>query len=328
MFPRDSRGSIELKEGTGAPTAMCSCGEFLEIYKEDVTFRLQSPEAIDPDRTNPNAPFVAAVADSVGSSSPVVARVFIQGYEIIQSAVFRQTIDKAAVVQLLHEAKESLVVCQKVAQRIGSHVDRIIGDFRAHGVARDSGGRALNPFPQVPELDTEATMFLIHAKRAIQKICRLPSLFLPVKRKDSNFDKLLQTLLKTADTSIHLTDFVRNKAAGVRAIIDLRNYQEHPDEERRTVIKNFTVTPDGSIAPPLWNISGETPSPVRDEMLAVVDFLVQVAETMLIYLVMGAVEKRIPFVIQKVDKPDPRKPIRFRLSVDVTKMRIDTKKPE
>ena len=63
-LPRDAAGSLELAGGTGGITAMCSCDEFLEVYKEDMTFRVKSPESVDPGRTNPNAPFVAAVAAS------------------------------------------------------------------------------------------------------------------------------------------------------------------------------------------------------------------------------------------------------------------------
>jgi hypothetical protein len=54
-LPRDSAGSLELQGGTGG---------------QDVTFRVRTPESIDARRTNPNAPFVAAMSDSVGSSSP------------------------------------------------------------------------------------------------------------------------------------------------------------------------------------------------------------------------------------------------------------------
>ena len=40
---------------------MCSCDGFLEVYKQDLTYRIQTRETIDPDRTNPHARFVAAV---------------------------------------------------------------------------------------------------------------------------------------------------------------------------------------------------------------------------------------------------------------------------
>ena len=78
-LPRDAAGHLELNEGTGGIIAMCSCDGFLEVYKQDVTYRIQTPETIDPDRTNPHTRFVAAVADRVGSSNPIVARVLLQG---------------------------------------------------------------------------------------------------------------------------------------------------------------------------------------------------------------------------------------------------------
>ncbi len=54
-LPRDSAGRLDLHGGTGGITEACSCGEFLEVYKEDMTFRIRTPESIDPSRTNPNA---------------------------------------------------------------------------------------------------------------------------------------------------------------------------------------------------------------------------------------------------------------------------------
>src|SRR5712692_5775154 len=92
-FPRDFAGILDLRDGTGGITAMCSCGEFLEVYKQDRTFRIKTPESIDPDRTNPNAPFVAAVSDTVGSSSPAIARVLRQGRDIIEAVVFAREVN-------------------------------------------------------------------------------------------------------------------------------------------------------------------------------------------------------------------------------------------
>ena len=70
MLSRHAAGSFELKEGTGAITAMQPCGEFLEIYKIDKTFRVKSPESIDPEETNPNALWMTAPFDDVGSGNP------------------------------------------------------------------------------------------------------------------------------------------------------------------------------------------------------------------------------------------------------------------
>jgi len=323
-FPRDSAGSLDLHGGTGGITAMCSCGEFLEVYKEDMTFRVKTPESIDPGRTNPNAPFVAAVSDTVGSASPAVARVLLQGRDILEAAILKKPIDKPGVVRALHACKEALVVCEKVAARVASEVDTIIVDIQASGVNRDSRGSALNPFPQVADLEAEATAFLIHAKRSIQAICRLPSTFLSVPPKDNNFDALGKTLATAIGAQAPVTEFVLANAPRVRYLIELRNYQEHPGA-KRMVIDNFAVMPDGTILVPMWYVSGETPRPIREEMPAAVDFLVQMAEAMLIHLVMHTVAGDSPFIIQEFDaaQVNPKMPIKYRLSIDLSKLKTD-----
>jgi len=161
-LPRDAAGSLELQGGTGGITAMCSCREFLEVYKEDVTFRVRTPESIDPARTNPNAGFVAAMTDTVGSASPAVARILLQGCEIFEAAALTRAVDKSAVVQTLHSCKEAVVVCEKVAERVAGRVDAIVAEVEAAGgLKREKRGRALHPFPQVADLDSDATSFLI-----------------------------------------------------------------------------------------------------------------------------------------------------------------------
>jgi len=328
-LPRDAAGSFELQGGTGGITAMCSCREFLEVYKEDVTFRIRTPESIDPDRTNPNAGFVAAMTDTVGSASPAVARILLQGCEIFEAAAITRTVDKSAVVQALHSCKEEVVVCEKVAARVVDRVDAIVAEVKAGGLKRESRGRTLNPFPQVADLDSDATSFLIHAKRAILYICRLPSLFLGVPAKDTNFDELGKTLERAVGAEAYVTKFVRNNAPGVGYLIELRNHQEHPDV-KRTIVDNFAVLPDDTISLPMWYLSGETPRPIGVEMLAGVQFLVQMAEGMLIHLVMHTADKRFPFIIQEYEAPDvdPKKPIKYRLSADLSRLRFGPAEPD
>src|SRR5437867_9869230 len=139
-LPRDSALSIELQEGTGGITAMCPCGDFMEVYKEDTTFRIRTPESIDPDRTNPNARAVAAVSDNVGSASPVVARVLLQSRDILQMAIFDQKVDKDAIVEALHACKEALIVCENVSTRVASRVGEIIQKIQTGGLQRERRG--------------------------------------------------------------------------------------------------------------------------------------------------------------------------------------------
>ncbi len=196
-------------------------------------------------------------------------------------------------------------------------MDTIVKNIETCGIQRDTQGRALNPFPQVPDLDSEATNFLIHTKRSIQAICSLPSLFLSIPSKDNNFDALGRTLTAVVGPDLPITKFVLTNASGVRYLIELRNYQEHPGA-KRTVIENFTVMPDGAISVPRWYILGQTPQPLREEMQSTTEFLMQIAEATLIHLVMHTVDRRYPFIIQEIDdaQVNSKMPIKYRLSID------------
>jgi hypothetical protein len=323
-LPRDAAGYLDLNEGSGSIIAMCSCDGFLEVYKQDVTYRIQTPETIDPDRINPHTPFVAAVADNVGSSNPIVARVLLQGLEILNGAVFDRSIDKKTAIRELHAIKEGLVACHKVTERVASHVTRVVDDGEKHGLPGDDRG-SLNPFPQVPDLDADATTFLIHTKRVIRRISQLPSIFFSIPR-DSDFDHLLKRLGKVASAQA-MMKFVRDNAPGIRYLSELRNFQEHPKKGRQTMIDNFKVLSDGSVAVPMWYVSGEIPRPIAIEMRGAIEFLILMAEAMLIHLVMACVTKKFPFIIQRIEPVNPTNPMKYRISVDIGWLNVNSPPP-
>lgn len=327
-LPRHSAGSMELKEGTGPITTMCSCGSFLEIYKRDKTFRVQTPESVDPGETNPNAPWVASPVANVGSSNLIVARVLLQSRAMLDSAIIEGPFDKEAVVAKLHACKESLLACEKVATRLVASIDAIVVQLKQHGIARDNHGRGLNPFPQVADLDLECGAFLIQSNRSIKLICELPTLFLTLDRTDSNFDHLSKRLGELLGEDSPITTFIRENADAARYLIDLRNFHEHP-KQVRTVIENFRVMPDGQIRAPVWYLDSGAhfdPHSIREEALAAIDFLRDLAEVLFIHLLMHRVSKKLPFYIEQLpeDKIPEELPIRYRLTIDPTQFRAPT----
>lgn len=324
MLPRHAAGSFELKEGTGPITSTVSCGEFLEIYKVDKTFRVRSPESIDPDETNPNASWTFSPVDNVGSGNTIVARVFLQSSEMLKSAIFDNEIDKESATLLLHSCKEALLASEKSALRVTAKIREIIKRIESEGIETDNHGRGLNPFPQVTDLESDCGMFLVHANRAIKLICEIPSLFVDLSRTDSNFDYLGNRLENEASQHSSLLQFVKDNADGIRYLSELRNYHEH-QKEKRTEINNFSLTPDSSIQVPMWHLTGDQPRPIMEEMEAAIAFLTEIAEAMFIHTIMAVVTKKFPFVIEQIaeDKIDPSNPQRYRLTIDVNQMQFE-----
>ena len=148
-------------------------------------------------------------------------------------------------------------------------------------------------------------------------------MFLTLDRLDSNFDRLGRRLERVIGPSAPLTEFVKANVDSVRHLIDLRNFHEHPGT-LRTVIENFSLSPDERIQVPTWHVSNEPPNPIREEMLASIEFFIQLAESMLIHLVLLRLSKKFPYIIMegRTGDIDPNVPIKYRLSIDLNKVRI------
>lgn len=112
-YSRDCPGYVDLEGGTGPITQMCSTSDFLEVYKIDKTFRIHTPENLDPERKDPNMSFVVTSIDDIGSKHPIVARIFIQSSEALKNSPLRKEINKDQVLGLSHNCKELLISCEK-----------------------------------------------------------------------------------------------------------------------------------------------------------------------------------------------------------------------
>ncbi|TDK30979.1 hypothetical protein [Luteimonas terrae] len=326
--PRHYPGSIELKEGTGPITAMCPCGSFLEIFKVDRTFRIQTPESVDPEETNPNAPWVSTPVSNYGSANLTVARVLLQSKEMLSSASFDGTVDKEAVLQHMHSCKEVLLACETLSDRVTSGISKLTNQIEERGIPRDNGGRGFNPFPHVEGLELDCGAFLVQINRAVKLVCELPTLFFDLERPDSNFDHLATRLAKHVGEDTPLTRFVRAHADRVRYIAELRNYHEHP-REIRTVIKNFHALPSGDICEPTWQMVGEPGSQamsVKEEIVAATEFVRSLAEVLFLHLLMHQLVDDFPFIVTEIEESerDSAVPIRYRLALDFSQIHVSS----
>jgi hypothetical protein len=57
----------------------------------------------------------------------------LHGQEILNGAVFDRPIDKQVVIRELHAIKEALLACHKVAERVVSHVARVVDNGEKQG---------------------------------------------------------------------------------------------------------------------------------------------------------------------------------------------------
>lgn len=321
MPTRDGAGQFEFKEGTGPITHMVSYGSFMEIYKVDTTAQLRSPEEVDPERTNPNAPWVSTVDVRAGSGNEIVSRLCVQSSELLKAVSLPAGVDKEVLLRHMHKIKEELLQCQQISQRVSGQVKEIVGKIERNEIQRDNYGRGFNPFPQVKDLQHEANNFLISANKVVRAICGIPRLYVPIK-EDSNFDYLAKTLVAVVPADSDLLRFVNDQIDSIRRIVDLRNYAEHARDDKQTEIANFKVQADGRIRVPVWGLVKGEEANIHEEMQAITLYLQDIAEGMFILSLQQFRPQGLPMLLVAVEKPDPKCPLFYRFVPDMSKFKF------
>lgn len=305
---------------------MVSCGDFLEIYKKDKTFRVITPDTVDPGRTNPKAPWVISPVSNFGSGHSIVARVFIQSVEMLRIGKFSKVDDSAPVIRHLHSCKETLLQCHSVASEIVANIDTLENEVNSSGLDRGDDERAINPFPVVENLERDCSEFLVQANRAIRQISSIPHQLLELDRPDNNFDRLARSLSSLLGESTPFPTYVRKHCSQIRYLVNLRNFDEHPGE-RRTVVKNLHVLPNGNIHAPTISLEGGDSSQeyfLSSMLVSVVEYLTDVAEHVVVHSVLNGLRPNLPFAVQQIpdSEIDESKPVRLRLAIDLDKVNV------
>ena len=327
LYPRDSGGSFTLPSDRGDPiVCMCPLGDHVEIFTASETFMVQTPETIDPDRTNPNAPWVNAKTHDVGAASPYVARTFIMASDMLNLKGHPHTEEGLlGALRTMHAIKETLLQCESAMNTFAKAQTAEEAALEESGFKRDPAGRALARFPVVADLDAKITAFLIPARRCITEICLLAGHFFVFMQTHSNVEHLLnKELIPQLGSDNPLVRFVTGYVPFTSSVLDMRNGQEHTATTRRRslVIRNFNQRPDGSLAGPSWNLDGDDPSDIKGDMVVILENLLAFAEGVFVACFDQTKPAFPPMVVSLIDAPDLNRPVRYRLGFDVSKLPV------
>jgi len=295
--------------------------DFMEVYKSDHTFRIQTPEILDPGETVPDIPWVVSEVPGVGSANPIVARVFVQSAEALAQKTFKTKVDDKQILELMHACKEDLLICEGVHARLKPEYLDIVGKIERKELAQE--GRVLNPFPQIPDLTAHATAFLTASKRASQRVAAMFSEFYGAQINNPRFDKILAHVTRHRPDYQKYIQFLDENLKTVTSILDLRNFQEHPTSSKKTTINNFRLTPKG-IRPPSWQVTGNPESPMIDDMGTILEFMISFAESNFFYCLLDSIGGWIPWRLVELpeDKRNKDCPIRYKLEIDISQLPI------
>lgn len=274
MMPRDGAGRMDLIGGTGAILRSIGLPGFMETFKADCTFQIQTPDNVDPGRTKRDVPWTWRISDDVGCANTIVGRVFIQCAEALHMKTLRRG-DVEMIKVALHTCKEDLRNCEKALVRLAGAHDRIFAEITAAGGLKVVKG-VVNNLPLIPNLEHDATIFLTSAKRALQSIAEVLNQFYGITISNARFDKgRTQLRALQPPPNPRLLEMLDHFDADIGRVLALRNFQEHTP--KKTLIENFGLLVD-SIHPPRWRIDPEPPAEMLPEMRQIIGGLVNLAE--------------------------------------------------
>jgi hypothetical protein len=320
--PRDAAGSMELQGGTGPIKHMISFGDFMEAYKSEKTFKVRTPNSVDPSNTDPNAPWIVQATAQVGCAHPIVARVVVQSYAFLSEVMVTRPVDVDATMRLLHLAKENLLALEAAVVKLQRSVHAVVEGVDAKGLEWTQDARAINPFPHVQELDAMCADVLVKANRQVRTLCELAGCFVDLEKKHSNFDHLHKGLVAKVGADVPLSEMVADNSAFVRRIVELRNFDEHRADQQ-TVIHNFELgaAPDYNLLMPSWEVQGTPGQPREDicqdshDMLA---GLLELTEWMVIHGMMHWRNTHFDQFVEELaqEHVDPECPVSYRPRLD------------
>jgi hypothetical protein len=314
--PRYRAGHGELKEGTGPITKMCPTAEFLEVYKIDKTFHIRAPENLDPEEKDPNMGWTSSCVANVGSGNHIVARVFIQGCEALQNVSLKGGINKKEIIQLLHQSKELLLSSEKAYLTIKSQCDECLDKLQKGEVEKK--GNIYNSFPVVENIELNTATFLMNAKKFIETQAKIINEIFHSSFNGPRFDIIIKWVEQEHADEDKFISFLKAYNEGLERITNLRNAQEHPEKNRKLHVNNVRLLPENKVAEPSWYITREQETAIRPEMEAMIKFLIEFSETLLLFCIMITLETWIPYKVVEIpeDRRDQSCPVRFQIQID------------
>ena len=262
----------------------------------------------------------------VGASNPIMARLFIQTYNLIAPFSLSQKQKDDIQCILGEKVGFKLVKCEKIYIKINEEIDKV-NDM-------DFGKQLQNNSIEVPYiigLEQECSDFLYQAKLALRDLCKLFNVFYKVEYKgkeyrDSNFSKYRCWACEFFGKDDVLCNGIEKEESWIKRVIDMRNAIEHPNENNELTIQNIELIntdKEPYFKEPKWYLSGENESPVLSDMKVIIENILSFSEELLVAL-LSKLETSFPIVFTElpIEKRDKSCPIRIKTAIDQNKLKL------
>ena len=241
MPMRDGAGSFDLDNpDDGTPIKeMISLSDRLFLITEKCTYEVQLADQIDPNRTNPSLPHnVRRKLFDYGVRSEPLVKTFLQS-----DMLFKQNhlaIDRDVALKLAIEAVHEFDAMEKVMK---GFVALETGAIEAAEKAKHQP-RSI-ALPSIGGIDSYCKTFTQKAHHFDRALLSIVRLLLPAA---TNWDKLHEIVRSKFGKADPFDKLLADAIPNLKLVLNLRDALEH--QNKGATVRDFSMEPDGSIAPP------------------------------------------------------------------------------
>jgi hypothetical protein len=260
-----------------------------------------------------------------GTANPIVARLSLQTQELLQFYDLSESQKQDVFGLMFSDIQPKLLTCFGIADKIAKQVAEERQKLRDGNVEVQGSAYRI---PNIFNLRSVET-FLYQAKSVLRDLTRL---FLILFSKDfgnqAHFHSVLAWSNEKFGEKHPLTAMLKtDQDTWIKKIIQMRNAVEHPEGKSGTLnVLNFTSSKQANqimVTEPLWGLNNDPPVSIAEAMPVMVDNLLTFCEQVLI-LCLEEFKKDFPIVLVEVpeSKRDPKCPIRYKMTVDTSKVQF------
>jgi hypothetical protein len=201
-------------------------------------------------------PFIVAKKLDQGVTNPIVARLTLQNFEILQRCAIAKEMAEKIQGLYLNDLTPKLLRCWQILEKLRAETEKQAASYKPPGK-----GAVSVTLPQVMQRDEECHNYLYEAKNFLRDLLQVFNLLFGTSFEEASewivAKKPRPSVIAYAEANFqnqpdHIR-YLQQLPACIDPYIRMRNAVEHPKGfSGDLVIRNFRFEPDGSLVPPDW----------------------------------------------------------------------------
>ncbi len=251
---RDAAGSLqlELQAGDSIQHTWGTSDGLIAISKRR-TFRIRTPDCIDPDRKYADAPWQQSILFECGTESPLVARSVVQVQTFLEQMFAQGDRRRHAVFDTSLSVTKSLLSLERIVIRLRQEV-RDREELVSGAIEQYTTGQAPRPIKPILTLEDDFKAFALEVRQCLNHTSGLFGPLMGEAIEPGRFDVAREKLTQRIGADAILVKMLEGDARWIEAWIVVANTLKHPNKGERVVVNDMRLLPSRQIQLPTWQL--------------------------------------------------------------------------